>query len=266
MMEVQVLKNGQRIEVTQIDNSFCPTGRGGGVDPTCSPGKGGGEFAVGSKVQYKGKEYTVSGGGMSPKRGPNKGRKPMVLKGPGGEMETLWEDELGASDKETKKVLKDRLKPKEKKEKKEVRKGLSMEEHQQFYEPLGGGSVSYKTRDKSVELLDSLSPKQRDHILDTARRRASVDADLGTEGLVLVKVKLGDVKKTQFGEDYLNDSSRESARTIAKGNKSDIAMADISPIILDKTLTIKDGHHRHAAASVNKQKQIYALVPKGTKV
>ena len=38
-MKLQVLKNGHRTEVTQVGNAFCPTGKGGGVDPTC--GKGG---------------------------------------------------------------------------------------------------------------------------------------------------------------------------------------------------------------------------------
>lgn len=36
-MKIHVLKGGQKVEV--VDNAFCATGAGGGVDPTCSPGK-----------------------------------------------------------------------------------------------------------------------------------------------------------------------------------------------------------------------------------
>lgn len=38
-MKLQVLKSGRRVEV---GNSFCPTGKGGGVDPTCGKGSKGG--------------------------------------------------------------------------------------------------------------------------------------------------------------------------------------------------------------------------------
>lgn len=37
-MKVQVLKGGSVVEV--VDNAFCPTGKGGGVDPTCGSGGG----------------------------------------------------------------------------------------------------------------------------------------------------------------------------------------------------------------------------------
>lgn len=36
-MKVQVLKGGPIVDV--VNNAFCPTGKGGGVDPTCSPGR-----------------------------------------------------------------------------------------------------------------------------------------------------------------------------------------------------------------------------------
>lgn len=39
MTKVRVLRGGNKVEVMDVtDNSFCPTGKGGGVDPTCSPG------------------------------------------------------------------------------------------------------------------------------------------------------------------------------------------------------------------------------------
>lgn len=40
-MKIQVLKDGPVVEV-DVANSFCPTGKGGGVDPSCGGGKGGG--------------------------------------------------------------------------------------------------------------------------------------------------------------------------------------------------------------------------------
>ena len=34
----------------EVENAFCPTGQGGGRDPTCSPGKGGGTSLDGAKL------------------------------------------------------------------------------------------------------------------------------------------------------------------------------------------------------------------------
>lgn len=56
-MRLQVLKDGKTVEVTQVDNAFCPTGKGGGVDPTCGKGgkgrkgKGGGGSSGASKAK-----------------------------------------------------------------------------------------------------------------------------------------------------------------------------------------------------------------------
>lgn len=47
-MKIQVLKDGPVVEVT--DNSFCPTGKGGGVDPSC-----------GSESDVGGQSSAVSG-------------------------------------------------------------------------------------------------------------------------------------------------------------------------------------------------------------
>jgi len=38
MTKIQVLKDGP----VDVENAFCPTGQGGGVDPTGSPGGSGG--------------------------------------------------------------------------------------------------------------------------------------------------------------------------------------------------------------------------------
>lgn len=40
-MKIQVLKDGPVVEV-DVANAFCPTGKGGGVDPSCGGEKGGG--------------------------------------------------------------------------------------------------------------------------------------------------------------------------------------------------------------------------------
>lgn len=38
-MKIQVLKDGPVVDV--VDNAFCPTGKGGGIDSSCGSGKGG---------------------------------------------------------------------------------------------------------------------------------------------------------------------------------------------------------------------------------
>ena len=54
-MILQVLKQGQRVEVTV--NVFCPTGKGGGVDPTC--GKGNKTVSAGRYGQHPVEKDTV---------------------------------------------------------------------------------------------------------------------------------------------------------------------------------------------------------------
>ena len=48
-MKLQVLKNGCTVEVDQVGNVYCPTGQGGGVDPTCKRGGKGGKSTSGGK-------------------------------------------------------------------------------------------------------------------------------------------------------------------------------------------------------------------------
>lgn len=73
-------------------NAFCPTGPGGGQDNSCSSHLGG---TVGDKHIIGGVEYTVTGGGFAHKRGPNKGRTPVVLTDKHGKITIKFEDELG---------------------------------------------------------------------------------------------------------------------------------------------------------------------------
>ena len=75
----------------------------------------------------------------------------------------------------------------------------------------------------------------------------------------IVKVPVSKIKPSQSGEDYINDSSKNSAEMIKQGTVK--RLNDLMPIILDKDYNIDDGNHRHAAAILNNQKEIYALVP-----
>jgi len=74
-------------------------------------------------------------------------------------------------------------------------------------------------------------------------------------------VPLDSVKPSQHGEDYINDSSKELARKVAGGKRSD-RQQDNDPIALDESGNIVDGNHRHAAATMNGEKAIWAIVPK----
>ena len=75
------------------------------------------------------------------------------------------------------------------------------------------------------------------------------------------EVPVDSVRLLQTGEDYINDSSRETARRIASGEVFDARPEDVLPIRLDKDGKVLDGHHRHAAAVMNGEQTILALVP-----
>lgn len=64
-MKLQVLKNGNRVEVDQVDNVFCPTGQGGGVDPTCKRGGKGGRGGSGRKGGKGAGKIKSTGGGKA---------------------------------------------------------------------------------------------------------------------------------------------------------------------------------------------------------
>lgn len=72
------------------------------------------------------------------------------------------------------------------------------------------------------------------------------------------------IKPSQSGEDYINDSSRETAR-IHKQYKTgdDIGYrGDFMPIVVDEDNNIIDGNHRHAAHTMNGWKNMRVLVAK----
>jgi hypothetical protein len=77
-------------------------------------------------------------------------------------------------------------------------------------------------------------------------------------------VPVADIVPSQSGEDYLNDSSRETARRMKTGTVVEARTADLAPILLEKDgRTLLDGNHRHAAATLNGDREILAIVPIG---
>lgn len=74
-------------------------------------------------------------------------------------------------------------------------------------------------------------------------------------------IPLDSVKLQQFGEDYLNDSSRYTAEQIRLGRAAYNRPEDIYPILVSEDGLVLDGHHRHAAATINNESGILALVP-----
>lgn len=122
---------------------------------------------------------------------------------------------------------------------------------------------------KSIQLLEDWISKSKDqtfngpNAIDAIKRRG-FDAGFG-KNYELKLVKTSDVKPSQFGEDYLNESSKYTASNIlnAKSIKDISREADLLPITLDETLNVMDGNHRHAAAILNGDEYIPALVPVG---
>lgn len=83
------------------------------------------------------------------------------------------------------------------------------------------------------------------------------------ENFEIREVPLDSVALRQTGEDYLNDSSRTTAKNIKAGDAVAKRPEDVLPIQLMADGSVKDGHHRHAAATMNGEKSILALVPTG---
>lgn len=238
-------------DFSRVWNAFCPTGPGGGVDPTCSPPK------VGDSVTHEGESYEVTGGGQVSKRGPNKGRQPVVLKHKTtGELKISYADELHVSSKET------APSPIVKVSKAPIAKLPADEElidEENNYIPIGLGRIDVSTKkDVSVYLLDKVSPSQRQEIIYISERRLA-DRHPGVK-FSLQKVPLSKIKPSQQGEDRVNTSSQSSAADLKTGDLSRIAKADIAPIILTHKYEIGDGNHRFSAAKINGQSYIYALV------
>jgi hypothetical protein len=97
----------------------------------------------------------------------------------------------------------------------------------------------------------------------------------------VVVMKTSDITPSQAGEDYLNESSRNTAKDIANMNSqiADVGSSpsqeqwrdvyesvrpqDLNPIAVTKDGKIVDGNHRHAAATLNGEKQMLVMRPVG---
>jgi len=80
------------------------------------------------------------------------------------------------------------------------------------------------------------------------------------DGFELRMVDLEEAKPIQFGDDYINDSSRFLSKHIQSFGSSG-RLGDYAPIGLDKDGRILDGNHRHAARKLAGVKRVPALVP-----
>lgn len=123
-----------------------------------------------------------------------------------------------------------------------------------------GGSAMASRGRSSADQFRQLVRSSREFVEKVLSRRLK---DAG-EDFVIREVPLESVRLQQFGDDYANDSSRETARRIASGSVLDERPEDILPVRLDASGSLLDGHHRHAAAVMNEERTILALVPVGT--
>lgn len=124
-----------------------------------------------------------------------------------------------------------------------------------------GQSKTASLFDDWVQKSRAQAPETKD-VFSAISRRAQAAPDVDFE---LRMVKTSDAVPTQVGEDYLNASSMGTADKIAKSKSiQDIdRVEDVLPIRLDENMRIIDGNHRHAAAVLNKDEYIQALVPVG---
>jgi phosphatidylserine decarboxylase len=113
---------------------------------------------------------------------------------------------------------------------------------------------------------EGLSKENIEEDLNEYIKRSSSDQTKGKtiKDYDLKKVPVNEIKPSQKGEDYVNESSKETARSLREKDK-DIRYGDVLPIIVDENNKIIDGNHRHASAVMNNQKYIYALIPKDKK-
>jgi hypothetical protein len=134
--------------------------------------------------------------------------------------------------------------------------------------PTAPAAAAPTGQSKTATLFDDWVQKSRAQeqgtkdVFSAISRRAQAAPDVDFE---LRLVKTSDVFPTQVGDDYLNASSMETARKIASSNtiQQIDRVEDVLPIRLDQNMRIIDGNHRHAAAVLNQDEFIQALVPVG---
>jgi hypothetical protein len=121
---------------------------------------------------------------------------------------------------------------------------------------------------KTATLFDDWVQKSREQdpqtkdVFSNISQRAQAAPDVDFE---LRMVRTSDAIPTQLGDDYLNASSMNTAQKIAtsKSIRNVDRVEDVLPIRLDENMRVIDGNHRHAAAVLNKDEYIQALVPIG---
>ena len=126
---------------------------------------------------------------------------------------------------------------------------------------------SYFKPDASIELLRKITKQNwpdfesfNDTSFNTPTRWMMDSLTGSNHNYNIVVLPVKNIKPNQFGEDYINDSSKQTAKNIKKQN-TEIRLGDIMPVILGPNNVISDGNHRHAAAIINDQENILALVP-----
>jgi hypothetical protein len=111
---------------------------------------------------------------------------------------------------------------------------------------------------KSFSLLQTLNnenPARVDQLIKSRTRNDLFDYEIR-----LMDVK--SIKPSQFGEDFINDSSKYTAQKIKNAtNVDDIRKEDLLPIKIDSDGNIIDGNHRYAAALMNNERLTPVLFP-----
>jgi|GEM_PF-372760 len=126
-------------------------------------------------------------------------------------------------------------------------------------ERVGGLVPAFSRAGSAADQFRQFVSANRQYVEDGLRRRLLATSD----NYVIRPVPLDSVRLQQFGEDYINDSSVETAAQIKTGNAANRRPEDVFPILLDKDGLVLDGHHRHAAAVINGETSVLALVPVG---
>lgn len=120
-----------------------------------------------------------------------------------------------------------------------------------------GDSIGYSRAGGAPDQFRRFAGENRQYVEEGLRRRlANASSDFEIR-----EVPLDSVRLQQMGEDYLNDSSRYTAQKIRQGMAAARRPEDVFPVLLSNDGTLVDGHHRHAAATINGETSILALVP-----
>jgi hypothetical protein len=126
---------------------------------------------------------------------------------------------------------------------------------------------SYFNGDASIELLKKVTKNNwpdfdafNDVDFNTPRRHIRHTVSTNNYDYEIKPVPVDSITPSQHGEDYMNDSSKHTAKKIREQD-TNIRIQDLMPILLDTGNKINDGNHRHAASVINKQQNILALVP-----